>query len=423
MKLNVDGAGNYRVRYDDKSWDVILRTYQGMSEPDRVNLLSDQWALVEASLAPWKSYKDLIRLLPSPTELADREQIIGVFDLIDRLLDDTKEREAFRNDARAILRPTFDALGPEVKPGEPPRWTNLRASVITALGDLGDPDIKAECQKRFLELCEGKKYSPDMRRAVLLVTGRYADEKTWNKLHELGLATTNIGEKQDFYEALAHATDPALAKRTLQLALTDELATSRAIYLVGHVARYSGHPELAWAFARDNMNALTTKLDTLGAQSFLPGLFMFFSEPAQIDELNQFAKAHPALANPREIAKAVDEIEVRAELKKRLPARSLQPRRRPTRSPQLRRRTKSSSAFLTRKLNGKLDRSRPHRGRNKRIGIASEESTKPCRRREVLRWQNLGAIGQKGDTCRKFFSRANLIACLQQIGAIAISRS
>ncbi len=318
VKLNANGAGNYRVRYDDASWAGILRMFQGMSLSDRVNLLSDQWALVEADLAPWKSYKDLIRLLPSPNDLADREQIIGVFDLIDGLLDGTKEREAFREDARSMLRPTFDNLGWEVKPGEPPRSTNLRASVITALGDLGDPEIKAGCQQRFLELCEGKNYSPNMRRAVLCVTGRYADEKTWNKLHELGLATTNIGEKQDFYEALARASDPALIKRTLQIALTNELATSRAIYLVGHVARYSGHPELAWEFARDNMDALTAKLDTLGAQSFLPGLFMFFSDSGRIDELNQFAKAHPALANPREIAKAVDEIEVRAELKKRL---------------------------------------------------------------------------------------------------------
>ncbi len=318
LKLNVDGAGNYRVRYDERSWSEILRAFKEMSVADRVNLLGDQWALFQAGLVPWQNYAELVRLRPSVNELAEVEQIIGVFESIDLLLDGSDRQSAFRDYARKTLRPTFDELGWDAKPGEPPRSTNLRASVITALGDLGDAHVKAECAHHFTDLSEGKKVAPDMRRPILLVTGQYADEKTWNKLHELGLGTVNIGEKQDFYEALARAGDAALIKRTLQISLTNELSTSRAIYLVGQVARYSGHPELAWDFARENMDALTAKLDALGAQSFLPGLFLFFSDPARIDELNQYAKAHPALVNPKEIAKAIDEIEVRAELRKRL---------------------------------------------------------------------------------------------------------
>ena len=57
--------------------------------------------------------------------------------------------------------------------------------------------------------------APDLRPAVLSVIGRYADEKTWNKLHELGLKTTSIADKQNYYNALAEATDPKLVKKTL----------------------------------------------------------------------------------------------------------------------------------------------------------------------------------------------------------------
>ena len=39
-----------------------------------------------------------------------------------------------------------------------------------------------------------------------VVVGRYADEKTWEKLHELGLRTTSIEEKQNYYNALAVAS-------------------------------------------------------------------------------------------------------------------------------------------------------------------------------------------------------------------------
>jgi aminopeptidase N len=319
LKLNAEGAGNYRTQYDQKSWDLLLGSLGSLSVPDRVNLLSDQWALVLAGRAPLQTYVDLIKKLPTATELAEREQIINAFDFMNRLLVGNPVREKIQKSLRSILRPTFDALGWDLKPGEPTRWTDLRASVVAALGDLEDPDIREGCQKRFQDIAGGKSHiSPDMRRPILLVVGRYADEATWNRLHELGAATTNIGEKQDFYEAMARATNPDLIKRTLQIALTNELSTSRATYLVASVANYSEHPELAWDFAKANMPALMAKLDALGAQSYVPGLFLFFSDPDRIKELRDYGKANSGKLNEKEVAKAIDEIEVRAELKKRL---------------------------------------------------------------------------------------------------------
>ena len=110
------------------------------------------------------------------------------------------------------------------------------------------------------------------------MVGRYADEKTWNKLHELGLKTTSIEEKQNYYDALACATDPKLVKKTLAIALTDELPTSRAMFLVSRVARDSGHPDVAWEFAKANMKALLAKIDAAGANRYAPSLFTFFSD-------------------------------------------------------------------------------------------------------------------------------------------------
>src|SRR5213075_2978806 len=43
LKLNVNGAGNYRVEYDDRSWNLLLRALPQMGVEDRVNLLSDAW--------------------------------------------------------------------------------------------------------------------------------------------------------------------------------------------------------------------------------------------------------------------------------------------------------------------------------------------------------------------------------------------
>src|SRR5438067_816148 len=159
---------------------------------------------------------------------------------------------------------------------------------------------------------------PDLRPSVLAVVGRYADEATWNKLHELGLKTTSIEEKQYYYDALACATDPKLAERTLQISLSDELPTSRAVFLVAKVARQSEHPEIAWMFAKAHMKQLLAKADALGANSYAPSLFTFFSDPARIAELERYAKSDLPATAAKAVAKAVDEVGFRAEIKPRL---------------------------------------------------------------------------------------------------------
>ncbi len=319
LKLNLNGAGNYRVEYDDRSWELLLKALPKLGIEDRVNLMSDAWALVQAGRAPLSLYFGLVEKLPASTELAEREQIINVLEFVNGLLLGSSEREQFQRYAQSLLRPTFATLGWEPKENEPPNAGRLRASLISALGYLNDPAVLAGCRERFEKyLAHPASLSPDLRPPVLAVVGRYADEKTWNKLHDLGLKTTSIEDQQNYYEALACATDPKLVKKTLAIALTDELPTSRAIFLVSRVARDSGHPDIAWEFAKANMKALLAKIDAAGANRYAPSLFTFFSDGPRADELKDYAAKSLAPASASEVAKVVDEIQFRAEFRGRL---------------------------------------------------------------------------------------------------------
>ena len=76
-----------------------------------------------------------------------------------------------------FLRPSFDEIGWEPKSGEPARHATLRASLITALGNLNDRDVIAGCRERFARfLAKPESLPPDLRAPVLQVVGRYADE-------------------------------------------------------------------------------------------------------------------------------------------------------------------------------------------------------------------------------------------------------
>src|SRR5215471_3869799 len=111
LKLNVNGAGNYRVEYDQPSWELLLKSLPKLSVEDRVNLMSDAWALVQAGRAPVSLYFGLIEKLPPSTDLAEYEQIINVLDFVNGLLVGSPEREKFQQYARSLLRRTFATLG------------------------------------------------------------------------------------------------------------------------------------------------------------------------------------------------------------------------------------------------------------------------------------------------------------------------
>jgi aminopeptidase N len=210
-------------------------------------------------------------------------------------------------------------VGWDPKPDEGAQNTFLRASLIRGLGLFNDAEIIAGSRARFDQfLADPTSLSPDLRPTILAVVGRCADASTWEKLHQLGRQTTSVEEKQNYYEALGNSIDPKLLPRTMAIALTDELPTSRAALLVPFVAREGEHPALVWQFAREHMKALLAKQDAVGAESFAPSLFTFFSDTNDAEALASYAKTNLPASATKAVEKTIDEIGFRAAFKKRL---------------------------------------------------------------------------------------------------------
>jgi hypothetical protein len=195
----------------------------------------------------------------------------------------------------------------------------LRASLVQELGLLGDEGVIKMCRQNFENYLKDRSSVPaDLRAPTFAIAMLYGDAVTWQKLHELGLKTTSTEEKQNYYDALAFTTDPKLIQKSLAIALTDELPTSRAVFMVSKVARESDRPELAWEFAKRNAQALIAKVDAVNANSYLPSLFIFFSDPARIEELKAFAQKNLSEPSRKPVEIASDEILFHADFRKRL---------------------------------------------------------------------------------------------------------
>jgi len=319
VKLNAGDIGYFRVRYDAAHFEKLLASTAQLPEPDKVNLLSDTWALVEADREPISDYFKLVEALRDDNSLPLWEQITATLSYIDLLYLGSNERPAFQAYARSILKPAFDRVGWESKPGEEVAAGLLRVKLIAALGEFADEHVIAGARERFQKfIADPNTLVPDLRPAVLNVVGRYADQKTWDTLHELGLNTKSIEEKGNYYNAMAMALGEDLAKKTLPLSLTDELPTTLATVLVIRIATTGEQPELAWDFGQENRERLNAKLPARGVVLFVPYIMRGFSDPARAAELEAYAQKNLPSGAKSVVAKVAEEIRLKAELKTRV---------------------------------------------------------------------------------------------------------
>ena len=116
---------------------------------------------------------------------------------------------------------------------------------------------------------------------------------------------------------MATARDPALAARTVQLALDRDVPRIIRNELLASVARWD-HRELAWAYAREHADALLADMKLYDGGQAFAAIVSTSASTATADELEAFAQARlpgDALADVR---RGEDEIRTRAALKSRL---------------------------------------------------------------------------------------------------------
>lgn len=318
IKLNAGSVGYYRVKYDSVMFGQLVQVMNMLSDADRLNLLSDVWALAESGHGSATDYLELAETMRDETNLAVWEEILTRLKFIDYLQIGQPGRELFQAYARSLLGSVFERIGWGAKPEEAKSVSLLRSRLILALGRFKDETVIAEATGHFQAFVRNPQSLPaDLREPVFYVVGRYSDPETFEQLHRLARQSQSTEEKQQFYGAMQGALDLKAAEENLKIALSDELAPELAAFSLFGVAFSGEHVELTWKFAQQHIKELTSKLSSFARVAYVPGLLEMFSEAARADELEAYGKRNlPAEAQP-EVAKAAESIRFKAALKQR----------------------------------------------------------------------------------------------------------
>jgi aminopeptidase N len=301
LSANAEAIGYYRVQYDAATLATNTRAFGALAGADRIAMLDDQWALVQAQSAPLASYLALVEGMGSDLDSRAWQQITDALGTIEYDERRSAGHDTFADYARSLIKPVATRLGWDGRPGETPDLQLLRRTVIKDLGVWGDPEIIAEARHRFSAFVKDRSsLAPDDQTMVLNIVGLHADEPTFEQLHTLAKAASDDSDKRRLYVALAGVRDPQLAERAAKIALDPEIppqGVQLRLAMVGTLR--TEHPQLAWKTFSSNIEMLMSPFGNLAPlfeAQFVPQIFWNSVPP---DDMEAWLKSRlPAEMHP-----------------------------------------------------------------------------------------------------------------------------
>jgi aminopeptidase N len=291
----------------------LIQSYAQLRPIDQIGLLADNWALGLAGYQPASAALDMADAAPANANDRLLTRVTGMLTQIDGMYSgDAAHQAMVRHYASIRLAPSLRRLGWAPRAGETASDSVLRDTLIGSLGQLGDPAVVAEANRRFAANDPSITAGP-LRETLLGIVALNADAATWDRLRAMARDERNPLVKVQLYGLLGSARDPALAQRALDLALTDEPGATNSSRIIGSVA--VGHPDLAFDFAVAHRDRVEPLVDSSSRSRFVPGLGSRSADPAMIDKMRQYAERYmtPQSRAPadRAIASIQDRLRVR----------------------------------------------------------------------------------------------------------------
>jgi len=144
----------------------------------------------------------------------------------------------------------------------------------------------------------------------LRMIARNADASTWDTIHERARATTGSIERAELYGLLGRVQDEALARRALEVALTNEPGKTTSASIITTVA--SQHPRLAIDFVLTHLAQVNQLIDISGRSSFMRRLSFGSHDPALIPILENYANSNLAASDRKPIEQSIERIRSRS---------------------------------------------------------------------------------------------------------------
>jgi puromycin-sensitive aminopeptidase len=304
--IRVGYAPTLRARLDGSA----LAT---MSTIERYNLVDDAWNECVAGRLDAAGLLALLEGFGGERDLAVWQAIALALRGLGRLVDG-EAHTALRARVHALASPALDALGWQPAEGEDDLTGKLRGLLVGLVAVLGDDtDAQARCRIIF-DAPDG--VHPELVAAATTVVASIGGEEEYERLlHGFRHGATPQEQLRHLY-ALADMPDAALVQRVCELALTDEVKTMNAPFLLQRCIANRHHGEQAWQFVRRHWTEINDRFPaSLIVRVADPAKLL--NTPAVVADVQAFFTEHPIAQSAKTLDQVLERQRVNAALRAR----------------------------------------------------------------------------------------------------------
>ena len=314
---NTEGTGFYRVAYaPDLRSALVSKAQSDLSAIERYGLVDDAWSAVLADRMTAVEFLELVEAFSEEVDLSVWQRIIAGLAALDRLVDG-EARTALGHRIGLLVRPALLRLGLTPGEGDSDRDRELRGVLIEALGVLAaDPVIRTEA-RALVGLADGSSTTdPSVMAASIAIVAASGTAADFDVFVERFHSASTPQEELRYLYALVGFEDPALVDRLTAMTLTDEIRTQNAPYVLGRAMGNRTQGAKAWAFVRDNWDALEARFPSNSIVRMLGGI-RSLSDPVVAQDVYAFFETHEVPQGDKQLAQHLERLEVSVALRAR----------------------------------------------------------------------------------------------------------
>lgn len=310
-KVNTNESSFLKVHYDKTTLDYLKQEIiKGLlPSSDRLGIIRDLIALAEGGYIKTSEVFEFSLAYRNEKEFIVWSELSYAINKLWNIIKGEKFADKYKRYALSLFSPIAKEITFYKKQKEKHSDGFLRNLVIAQSAFYGDKDIIKEAKKIFANRLI-KPIDADIRETIYNIVAQNGGEKEWKIFKDLYTKEVLQEEKGRYMRALGYFKNKELLSKTLSLALSKEVLSQDAPFLIAVAWKNQYGQSLTWQFLKKNWKTI---LKNYGEGGYLLSRMMEVSGNhttlKDLKDFKKFFKNNAAPASQRTIIQSYERIE------------------------------------------------------------------------------------------------------------------
>lgn len=274
FKLNADHSGLYRTLYEPERLAKLAQASKQnlLTVEDRAGMIADAGSLAASGYQRTSGLLSLLEGLNDESEFVVWNEILARVGTLRAawLFEDTQTQDALKAFQRSLVSAKAHEIGWQFSDKDDHILQQFKALMFGAAGSADDPVVVNAAKDMFQRFADGdlSAINSNIRSSVFCIALKNGGEKEYNVVLDRFRNGATSDESTTALRCLGAAEDPALVKRTLDLASGNEVRNQDIYMPLGGLRGHATGIEARWNWLKENWDTVCKRfpaaLDMLG---------------------------------------------------------------------------------------------------------------------------------------------------------------